>query len=367
MHKVLILGGGKIGSLMAAMLASYDDYEVTVADAAGDDSEAHAASRVSVETLDATDQKALAALVRERDVQAVLSSLPFFCNPPVAEVARETGTHYLDLTEDVEVTRKVAATAKGADKAFVPQCGLAPGFISIAANALMQRFDELETVKMRVGALPQHPGATALNYSLTWSTDGLINEYGNTCYGIVDGELTAMPPLESYERINIDGVEYEAFNTSGGLGSLADTWKGRVRNMTYKTMRYPGHRNLVRFLMNDLHLNDDRATLKRILESTVPRTKQDVVVVYVVVIGKREGNLQQDSFVRKIYPAEIAGRTWTAIQLTTASGICGVLDMVLSDPGQYRGLVDQEQFDLHHFLGNRFGRYYANDQAHTTE
>jgi len=361
MHKVLILGGGKIGSLMAAMLASYDDYEVTVADAAGDASEAHGVSGVAVEALDATDQKALAALIRERKVDAVLSSLPYFCNPPVAEVARETGIHYFDLTEDVEVTRKVAATAKGADRAFVPQCGLAPGFISIAANDLMQHFDEIDTVKMRVGALPQHPGATALNYSLTWSTDGVINEYGNTCYGIVDGELIAMAPLESYERINIDGVEYEAFNTSGGLGSLADTWKGRVRNMTYKTMRYPGHRDLVRFLMNDLQLNEDRGTLKRILENAVPRTKQDVVLVYVIVIGNRKGSLRQDSFWRKVYPSEIGGRTWTAIQITTSSGICGVLDMVLSDPERYHGLINQEQFDLHHFLGNRFGHYYATD------
>lgn len=363
MHKVLILGGGKIGSLMAAMLSSYDDYVVTVADAAGDASEAHAVTGVSVETLDATDQKALAALVKDRKANAILSSLPFFCNPPVAEVARATGAHYFDLTEDVEVAHKVAATAKGADCAFVPQCGLAPGFISIAANDLMQRFEQVDTVKMRVGALPQHPGATALNYSLTWSTDGVINEYGNTCYGVENGEYIPMAPLEGYELINIDGEEYEAFNTSGGVGSMAETWKGRVRNMTYKTMRYPGHRDLMRFLMNDLRLNEDRETLKRILENTVPRTEQDVVLVYVIVIGNRNGTLYQDSFVRKVYPSEIAGRTWTAIQVTTASGICGVLDMVLSDPDQYKGLVNQEQFDLHHFLGNRFGRYYAPEHS----
>ncbi len=364
MHNVLILGGGKIGSLIAAMLHATGDYEVHVADASGSDCEAgttralgdHTLDRVH--TLDVADTSALEDFVRRHETGAILSSLPYYCNPPVAEIARKVGCHYFDLTEDVEVTRKVSALAEGANRAFVPQCGLAPGFISIAANELMQQFDEIETVKMRVGALPQNP-SNVLKYSLTWSTEGLINEYGNMCYGIADGESIAMQPLEGLETIQIDGADYEAFNTSGGLGSLADTYAGRVRNLTYKTVRYPGHCRLMRVLMNDLKLNDDRATLKRILESSVPRTDQDVVIVYVAVIGRREGALYEMNDVRKIYPAEIGGRIWSAIQVTTASGICGVLDLVLANPDQYRGLVAQEAFPLPDFLKNRLGRYYA--------
>lgn len=126
--------------------------------------------------------------------------------------------------------------------------GLAPGFTSIAANELMQHFDELEVVKMRVGALPVNP-SNVLKYSLTWSTDGLINEYGNTCYGIDEGELIALQPLEGYETITLDGVLYEAFNTSGGLGTLAESYDGRIRCMNYKTMRYPGHCGQIKLLM----------------------------------------------------------------------------------------------------------------------
>ena len=59
---------------------------------------------------------------------------------------------------------------------------------------------------------------------------------------------------------------YEAFNTSGGLGTLADTYAGNVRTMNYKTLRYPGHCEKIHLLMNDLKLNEDRETLKRILE-----------------------------------------------------------------------------------------------------
>lgn len=358
MHKAVILGGGKIGSLIAALLVESEDYEVHVCDSLGDKCEASSVKGASVHALDASDPAALAPFVETHGIEAILSSLPYYCNPPVAKVAREAGASYFDLTEDVEVTKEVARLAKGAKSAFVPQCGLAPGFISIVANDLMQRFDEIDTVKMRVGALPANP-SNVLKYSLTWSTEGLINEYGNTCYGIADGKLIAMQPLEGLETIQIDGCDYEAFNTSGGLGSLAETYDGRVRNMTYKTMRYPGHCDLMRVLMNGLKLNHDRETLKRILENAVPRTDQDVVIVFASVVGHKEGSLFEANDVRKVYPAAIGGKTWSAIQVTTASGICAVVDLVLAEKGKYRGLVLQEQFSLHRFLDNRFGRYYA--------
>ena len=261
-------------------------------------------------------------------MDAVISSLPYYCNVAVAEAARRAGIHYFDLTEDVEVTRAVRRISAGAAQAFVPQCGLAPGFISIAANELIGHFDELRTVKLRVGALPQHPN-NVLKYSLTWSTEGLINEYGNPCEAIVDGRRIEVAPLEGLEEIEIDGTLYEAFNTSGGLGSLGETYGARVQNMDYKTMRYPGHCDQMRLLMNDLKLNHDRGTLKRILENAVPQTLQDVVVIYVAVTGTQDGELREENYVNKVYPQMIAGRLWSAIQVTTASGICAVVDLVL--------------------------------------
>src|SRR6185437_13150169 len=113
----------------------------------------------------------------------------------VAAAAREAGCHYFDLTEDVAVTRRVSTLAAEAACAFVPQCGLAPGFISIAGGELIRHFDSLRSVRLRVGALPQHPD-NVLKYSLTWSTEGLINEYGNPCQAIVDGRTVEVAPLE---------------------------------------------------------------------------------------------------------------------------------------------------------------------------
>ncbi|MCH6573475.1 MAG: saccharopine dehydrogenase family protein, partial [Proteobacteria bacterium] len=248
--------------------------------------------------------------------------------------------------------------AQGADRAFVPQCGLAPGFISIAANELIGHFDELRSVKLRVGALPQHPN-NALKYSLTWSTDGVINEYGNLCHALVNGELVDVLPLEGLEEIELDGTLYEAFNTSGGLGSLAESYAGQAVTMDYKTIRYPGHCAQMRLLMNDLKLNEDRDTLKKILENAVPHTLQDVVIIYAAVTGLQDGQLREENYVNKVFPEMIAGRLWSAIQVTTAAGICSVLDLVVSNGIQYSGLVRQEDFRLKDILDNRFGKYFA--------
>jgi saccharopine dehydrogenase-like NADP-dependent oxidoreductase len=362
MPNVLILGAGKIGALISGLLAEGGAYGVHLADVSGEAANAvvnaHKLPNLHAHRLDAADAAALDAQLKKHPVDAVISSLPYYCNVAVAEAARRAGIHYFDLTEDVEVTRAVRRIAESAQQAFVPQCGLAPGFISIAANELIGHFDELRTVKLRVGALPQHPN-NVLKYSLTWSTEGLINEYGNPCEAIVDGRRAEAAPLEGLEEIEIDGTLYEAFNTSGGLGSLAETYGSRVQNMDYKTMRYPGHCEQMRLLMNDLKLNHDRGTLKRILENAVPQTLQDVVVVYVAVTGEQDGELREENYVNKVYPQIIAGRLWSAIQVTTASGICAVVDLVLNGGGRHKGFVRQEDFRLLDVLQNRYGKHYA--------
>jgi saccharopine dehydrogenase-like NADP-dependent oxidoreductase len=362
MHKVLILGAGKIGALISGLLSESGDYDVTLGDVDSKAAEAvvqaHGSEHLRSVALDAKDAKALEQHFRTFKPHAVISSLPYYCNPAVAKAARKGNAHYFDLTEDVEVTKAVRRIARGASKAFVPQCGLAPGFISIAANELAKHFDELRSIKLRVGALPQHPN-NVLKYSLTWSTEGLINEYGNPCQSVVDGAVVDAAPLEGLEEIEIDGTLYEAFNTSGGLGSLAESYGKQCEQINYKTMRYPGHCAQMRLLMNDLKLNQDRATLKRVLENAVPQTLQDVVIVYAAVAGKQDGELREENYVNKIYPQKIAGRLWSAIQVTTAAGITAVVDLVLTSPRKYTGFVAQEQFDLPAILDNRFGSYYA--------
>ena len=362
MHRVLVLGAGKIGSLIAGLLADSGDYEVHLADsrpgAAQEVAKAHDLAAIVPITLDATQKGELERYTRTARINALVSGLPYYLNETVAAVARDTQCHYFDLTEDVSVAATVHRLSQGATTSFAPQCGLAPGFVSIAAAELIRHFDTLRTVKLRVGALPQHPN-NVLKYSLTWSTDGLINEYGNPCLSVVDGKSREVLPLEGLEEIEIDGQLYEAFNTSGGLGSLADSFSTGVESMDYKTIRYPGHCVQMRLLMNGLKLNHDRGTLKRVLENAVPQTLQDVVIVYTAVTGLQGGELREENYVNKVYPQVISGRLWSAIQVTTAAGLCAVLDLVFRSPDQYRGFVRQEQFPLPQVLANRFGRYYG--------
>lgn len=360
---VAVLGTGKVGRLVCHLLADSGDYAVTAIDL-------HLAQALAAITLpdgrllpgarhaaaDFGDPQALAAALA--DQAYVVSCAPFHCNVGIAEVARSIGTHYLDLTEDVATTKAIMRLAEGAPNAFIPQSGLAPGFISIVAHSLASEFDTVESVKMRVGALPLYPH-NRLKYNLTWSTEGLINEYCNPCEAVVDGEMVTLPPLGSHEVFAIDGEEYEAFNTSGGLGTLADTWHGRVRNMDYKTIRYPGHRDIMALLMHDLKLRDDRATLRHILDHALPHTAQDIVLVFVTATGWRRGVYSQHAFAKKIHNAEIDGQHWGAIQITTASGVCAVLDLHATGQITPSGFVRQEDVPYALFIANRFGRAFA--------
>ena len=175
---------------------------------------------------------------------------------------------------------------------------------------------------MRVGALPQFP-TNALKYNLTWSTDGLINEYCNPCEAIHEGRRIDVLPLEGLEHFSLDGVRYEAFNTSGGLGTLCETLDGRVRELNYRTIRYLGHRDLMAFLVNELRLSRAARTAEG--DSGKRRARH---------VPGRGGDLlhrhrlaQAGSSCRSATPGRSTSRRstasiWSAIQITTAAGLC---------------------------------------------
>lgn len=360
MKSVMVAGAGKIGSTIARFLAHSGHYKVHLVDINPDNAHPNAKNVThehwQLDQLDINDQKQSLAYIKANHCEAIITALPYICNLTMANLAASAKVHYFDLSEDVSSAEAIAKLAANSQKAFVPMCGLAPGFVNIVASDLLKKMDKAFDVKICCGALPQD-ASNALQYSLTWSTDGLINEYGNECYGMQNGEKLTLYPLEDLENVVIDGEQYEAFNTSGGVGTLFDTYGHDVKSLTYKTMRYPGHCEKMRFLMKDLKLNEDRDTLKRILERAVPTTLQDVVIVYVTVDGMVNDRYMHKAYAKKFYPKIIAGIHCTAIQATTASGMCAVVDMVLSEPDRYQGLIKQEQFSLKHLGGNHFGEY----------
>jgi saccharopine dehydrogenase-like NADP-dependent oxidoreductase len=319
--RIAVLGAGQIGVIIAGMLAE-QGHQVTLADASAAQLKHAAGSRFATETVDASNLDALRTFLKDRDI--VVSACPYFLNKGIAKVAAETKTHYFDLTEDVATTSYIKELGKTADVALVPQCGLAPGFICILGADMAARFENVRAIKMRVGALPLYP-TNALRYNVTWSVDGLINEYCNPCEIVFDGQPTLVPALEGIESVMIDGVAYEAFNTSGGLGTLTETLAGKVRNMSYKTLRYPGHAEIMKLLLRDLDLADDRETMRRILGHSAPFTRND-------------GNDELG-----------------AIQLTTAAGCVAMVELFLAGKLPAKGFVRQEDAVLADFLATKAG------------
>jgi saccharopine dehydrogenase-like NADP-dependent oxidoreductase len=225
------------------------------------------------------------------------------------------------------------------------------------------KFKELHDLKMRVGALPLNP-TNKLKYNLTWSTDGLINEYLNKCEAIRDGKQTEILPLEGLENFALEGVDYEAFNTSGGLGTLCDTLDGKVLNLDYKTIRYPNHCNLIQFLVDELKLGTKREILKTILEEALPMTPQDMVLVFTSATGiDYNGCFKQETQVKKIYHKVLWQESWSAIQITTAAALCAVLDLHVGGKLKKQGFVKQEDVSMLDFLGNRYGSFYLNTKT----
>ncbi len=357
MKNILLMGAGKIGEMITEMLAGSGDYHVTVADIS-DASLAKMPKYDNVKTvnLNVTDQAALDAEMAGKF--AVLSAAPYQITQYIAQSAVRNDVNYFDLTEDVACTRLVKDLAKDAKIAMIPQCGLAPGYISIVAYDMAKKFDKLQNIHMRVGALPMNP-SNALKYNLTWSTDGLINEYCQPCEAVIGGKLTETPPLEELENFTLDGVDYEAFNTSGGLGTLCETLEGKVQNLNYRTARYPGHRDILKLLLHDLRLNERQDLLKDIFEYALPFSLQDVVLVYVTVSGDIDGRFVQDTYAHKVYNQKIGSKMWSAIQITTSAGICAMVDLLADGKLPAKGFVKQEDVNFDDFISNRFGKYYA--------
>ena len=356
--KVTIIGAGKIGTAIAHLLGT-SWYDITIVDEQNAALKKLEEKNYRLRQSSVYDHEKLATILNGQDI--VINAGPFNINEQIATVAADFEVSYFDMTEDVEQAAKVKKIAKRIKYAVsVPQCGLAPGFISIITNHLAKGFDKIVDVKMRVGALPVHPN-NHLKYNLTWSVDGLINEYLKPCNAIRNSKLATIDPLEGHETFSLDGVQYEAFNTSGGLGTLCETWKGKIRNMDYKSIRYPGHRDLIKFLIDDLNLDKDNgATLKSLLSESVPSTDQDVVIIFVSVSGYKDGRLVQETWSKKIYGADYFGEYFSAIQLATAAGVIGMVGLHGTNEMPEGSFIRQEDVNFDEFMrGEIVGTVYG--------
>jgi saccharopine dehydrogenase-like NADP-dependent oxidoreductase len=351
-HRIAVVGLGNVGRLIADMLVERG-FEVWEVDA---DESKVAGERASV--MDVGDAAALEEVFA--DVDAVICCLPYYLTAATATAAHSAGAHYLDLSEDVEASRTVRELARSSNTVFVPRCGLAPGFICIAGGALAGGLETVDRIELRVGALPRSPN-NALGYACNWSPAGIVNEYLNDCEQLRGGELVTVPPLEDLETLVIDGSPYEAFTTSGGLGTMCETFAGRANSLDYKSIRYPGHRHLMRFMLKELGLGRQREDAVRFLADAYPPVRDDVVIVYAAAEGTSGGRRSREEFVRVYRPRIVAGAERTAIAWTTAAGAVGMVELLAEGSLPDSGLVRQEEVSLDAFLATSAGQMLARE------
>ena len=355
MKNILVLGMGKVGTLVGVLLSK--KFSVTGVDK----KRPHYTFPLPFEVLegDVTDENFIAGLLEKND--AVVSALPYFLNKAIAKTAHRLQKHYFDLTEDVDTTNYIRELSESAKSVMAPQCGLAPGLIGIIGADLTRSFDKLRDIELRVGALPKYPNGL-LAYSFTWSPAGVINEYINDAEAIHNGERKMVTSLDGLEYINIGGREFEAFTTSGGLGTMCETYEGKVDTLNYKTIRYPGHGKLMRFLLQELILKNKKDEITAILEEAKPPVREDVVYVYAVVEGwERNGKLFRNEYYRAFSPIEIHGQQWRAISWTTAASIAAVIEMVDEGALPAQGFIKQEEISFPEFLKTQNGSYFKGD------
>lgn len=349
--KVLVIGGGRIGLAVAGLLASFGGHEAEIADVTREALD-HAARRgFRTRHLDASRRKDCVEAIEGFDI--VVNAAPTRLAATIAASAIAAGVHYVDTAEDIAAVSDLATSASPG-KVVLPGCGLSPGLVANLAAELVDALDGPIDMVVRVGGLPVHP-SNGFGYGLSWDVDGLIAEYTGLCEGIVEGQLVSTAPLQDYESFVLNGRPYEAFSTAGGLGGLCAALQHKVRNLSFRTIRYPGHLTLARFLFEDLGLKRRRDMLRTVLRFGVPDVVQDVVVIFISVRGFHQGVPAERSYVRKIYHEPMRSPfPVTALSHTSAAHLCTMIDLIEQGHIAGRGLARHEAIPFRLISENRF-------------
>ena len=347
LKRVAVLGLGRVGALVSRLL-DQSGFDVT-----GFDIREPADPLPFV--VNTVDLAADAGIQSAAANDAVISCLPAHLNQRVAATAHRSGKHYFDLTEDTSTAATILELSRTARGLMAPQCGLAPGYVSIVGADLVKRFDTCRALRLRVGALPRHPTGL-MGYAFNWSPEGVVNEYLNDCEVIEYGERKTVSPMEWIETVYVNGIQLEAFTTSGGLGTLCDTYHGKVENIDYRTLRYPGHMALMNFFFHELLMRERRELAGEILTHAKPPVNDDVVYMHVSAEGICDDRLQRKEFVRAYYPKDVAGSIQTAIAWTTAASLVAVVELVRDGQLPHQGFLKQEFVDLGQFLQTSAGQ-----------
>jgi len=368
MIKVAILGAGQIGRAVYQIITNLRDESdskdnpYSYIDAFVIDSSKENILKIKYGShylLDivATTEEDLTRELVNKGVTHVINSLPFFLNEKIALAAKAAKCAYIDFTEDDKMADRVQEIYADTNLNCAVKCGIAPGFINYVGFDLTKQIHIPESLMISVGALPRtvsfastHPENS---YNLTWSVDGLVNEYIRPCKVRKNGVEKDVDALDGLCKVFLDGSEYEAAYTSGGIGSLIRDLPN-VSDIHYMTLRYPGHYKYIKGIVKKTLGDFDK--LKEIFLKKFPFTNDDVIVVYANATGKDEsGNLIRRTYYNKFYGID----GLTGIQSTTAGSGVSMLELMIT--GKISGMINHSDISLENFVNTiAFKKHYAN-------
>lgn len=306
--KVLILGAGMMSRAIAYDLSVFSNFKkISISDK--DENILNSAKnflknkKINYEILDVYDKEDVRDIFKKYDL--VISAIPYKYNYFLTKIAIETNTNFIDLGGNNDIVEKQLKLSKDAEKkgvTIIPDCGLAPGLVSIITRDIVDYLDEIEYVKIRVGGIPLKP-VPPFNYQLVFSANGLINEYVEDSLVLDNKKIISKRSLTDLEEILFPHPfgTMESFLTSGGCSTLPYTFRYIIRYLDYKTIRYPGHRDLIKPII-DLGLGsekeikiDDKTVIPRkilikLLKEKIPSKGKDAVLLKVISEGKKSNN-----------------------------------------------------------------------------
>ncbi|MFZ2101788.1 MAG: saccharopine dehydrogenase C-terminal domain-containing protein [Oricola sp.] len=334
-YRIVILGGDPMGRAIAAKLAADSRYRPVVADT--HDEGLRDAEADGLETLH------LDGHFRESVGRALAGTTAVVCTETklnlsdVVTLAQERGCHYIDISENPATAREIAKRATDAS-CVVPACGLAPGYVTALTGEMLAGCDRQTELEVRVGVLPAHR-TNRLGYGKMWSLGGLIAEYTAPCLAIRDGRITELRPLQELEEIALAGEQFEAFTTAGTLDGLIHRYDGQVGNLIFKTLRYPGHLDYVRFLLDDLGLSERLYQLHNLLMNGLPAISEDRVIISMIL--RRGPGARPEHFLQMISARQDGDGQWqSAVSVATAAHAACVVDIACTGLAPHRGLLD---------------------------
>ena len=356
---ILVLGAGRMGYGAAFDLIhnSPDVQSVTIADFHLEKAQEAAAKigtdRITARQIDASDYAAVIELFRGH--ASVISCVNYWYNESLSKAAIETGANFCDLGGNnyiVDSQLALDAEAKTAGISIIPDCGLAPGMVSVLAMLGAKQFDKLDEIHIRVGGLPQDP-QPPLDYQLVFSVEGLINEYVETARVIRDSRITEVPSMTELESLSFDGFPaLEAFQTSGGTSTLPDSFLGKIRELDYKTIRYAGHCDKFKTMIDlglcsseeivaDFQNVKPRKVFGELLQQHLPADGPDYVLVRLEFVGEKEGSTSRLRYDIVDRQDETTGLS--AMMRTTAFPASIIAQMMARGDVLERGSTPQEK------------------------